>query len=560
MTASRDANLLVIALSPHAHSIQVGLGVSPEVIQTPSISIPTIVYVNSEGSQSKSSRALSDYSFEPEPDLISMPLFSIEPRRGPQLSQSNPLVTDWQALDAFFRHLLFDRLRLSKPPLAHHILLSIPPNIPNPTRDKLTRLFFESLQASALLLVESPLLNVLACNCTNGITIDIGARSTLVGFVYDSIVQHQSCHLYPVGEQDCDDYLISLLLNENPELPAQLGWSSSDQAGTLYHALLAFISNLKADGHIRFEPQLDNIALAKSFVNSEEEENGISDVAQAIVSGKVDKIIGKQNSNGLNQAARRPLQTGKLQAEVLKETDTIVILNSTNSQHNLNPSTPSSPLLDCQPSQATPVPTEPVLLPPENVGIRISKTRHRHSEPLFAPKMLSSIPPIFARFGLEKYATRYTNELLADDDTLVESISQGINKILSPEMRKEIVAQFVLTGRGGLMCRTEGLGIGISSGLQSKHPIPTSNLSQHPSAVPSSSSNPTESLFKPLKVPEYFSEFKGKPEYLEFLGGCIVAKLGFNDSSSAKLWISKSDYGREGAVACRRSFVAPSAF
>ncbi|KAH9442820.1 hypothetical protein Pst134EB_027174 [Puccinia striiformis f. sp. tritici] len=208
MAAFRDANLLIVSLSTHAHSVQVGLGVSPE------------------------------------PDLLPIQLFSTQSQNGSQISQSSPLVTDWKAIDALFRHLLFNRLKLSKPPVAQHILLSIPPNLPNSIRDKFTQLFFENLQAPALFLAESPLLQTLACNCTSGITIDIGARSTLIGFVSDSIVLNQSCHFYPIGEQDCDDYLISLLLNENPELPSQLGWTSTNQAETLYHALLGFVSNL----------------------------------------------------------------------------------------------------------------------------------------------------------------------------------------------------------------------------------------------------------------------------------------------------------------------------
>lgn len=44
---------------------------------------------------------------------------------------------------------------------------------------------------------------------------------------------------------------------------------------------------------------------------------------------------------------------------------------------------------------------------------------------------------------------------------------------------------------------------------------------------------------KPAKVPDYFSEFKSRPELLGFLGGAIVAKLVFNDASASKLWMSK---------------------
>ncbi|POW05858.1 hypothetical protein PSTT_09388 [Puccinia striiformis] len=492
MAAFRDANLLIVSLSTHAHSVQVGLGVSPEVILTPSITLPTIAYLKPELAQSSLPRKWSDYSFDPQPDLLPIQLFSTQSQNGSQISQSSPLVTDWKAIDALFRHLLFNRLKLSKPPVAQHILLSIPPNLPNSIRDKFTQLFFENLQAPALFLAESPLLQTLACNCTSGITIDIGARSTLIGFVSDSIVLNQSCHFYPIGEQDCDDYLISLLLNENPELPSQLGWTSTNQAETLYHALLGFISGAQ-----------------------EEEENGITDVAQAI---------------------RREIQ---------KETDTIIVSNSSNSQQPVNLSVPPSPLLDCQPSQAVPVSTESLSLPREQAGIRVSKTRHRHAEPLFAPTLLRSIGPIFSRFGLERYAVRYTQDLIAEDDTLVESIQRGINKLISPDQQKDVVGQFVLTDGSGLMCRTEGLGIAISSELQTRNS--GSNSLPQPGLQ-------GDGIFKPLKVPEYFSEFKGKPEYLGFLGGCIVAKLVFNDASSNKLWMSKPDYNKDGPYISRKLF------
>jgi len=96
------------------------------------------------------------------------------------------------------------------------------------------------------------------------------------------------------------------------------------------------------------------------------------------------------------------------------------------------------------------------------------------------------------------------------------------------------------------MCRTEGLGIAISAELQTRNPG-LNSLAQ-------AGSNQGEGIFKPLKVPEYFSEFKGKPEYLGFLGGCIVAKLAFNDASSTKLWMSKPDYNKEGPYISRKLF------
>lgn len=46
---------------------------------------------------------------------------------------------------------------------------------------------------------------------------------------------------------------------------------------------------------------------------------------------------------------------------------------------------------------------------------------------------------------------------------------------------------------------------------------------------------------KHQKTPDYFSEYRERPDMTSFLGGCIYAKLGFLESQGGE-WITKQAY------------------
>ncbi|CAH7671571.1 actin-domain-containing protein [Phakopsora pachyrhizi] len=594
--AFRDANLLVVSLSDHSQTIQAGVGVSPETIAPPPVTLSTIAYLKPELNLPNATRKWADYCFEPKPGLVPVQIFNPDNESGadrqPQMEPYGPWISDWKALDAlllslfkikriessprllictsqhlfeksfltlwFSRHLLFNRLKLPKPPLAQHILLSIPPKVSNPTRDKLTQLFFENLQAPALFMIESPLLNILGCNSTSGITVDVGSRSTLIGFISDTILLNHCCFTYPIGEEDCDNFLISLLLSNDPNLPTKLNLDAKISAESLYQALSSLVSNLKSDGHVRFEPSLETLNSAALRSNAEEEDNGITDVAQAIVSGKADKIIGRQISAGSGVAgggssSRKSAQLGKrLQAEILKETDTIIV-SAPSIQDQINKPTHTSTELDRSAAQVTAINTDfgPGRVLPcstSGEGIEISKIRHRHAEPMFAPSLLNSIPLVFSKFGLEKWAKRYESRIIEDDGSLPRSIVSGLQKVFGKEQRKDVSQNIMITGASGAMCQTEGLLLGLSTQLRT---LTNSEILNSNNGIANGANNQHEN-FKPIQVPDYFSEFKGRNDWIGYLGGCIVAKLVFNDASSSKLWMSKPDYTKEGPYICRK--------
>ncbi|MBW0566988.1 hypothetical protein O181_106703, partial [Austropuccinia psidii MF-1] len=113
----RDANLLIIHLSTHQNIVQVGLGVSPDTISPPALILPITAYVKADlinQNQSNSNHQvlkLSDYSFEPKPDLIPLEIFSnlsntsntstnSTKKSSNQISE-NHIKIDWKALDGF---------------------------------------------------------------------------------------------------------------------------------------------------------------------------------------------------------------------------------------------------------------------------------------------------------------------------------------------------------------------------------------------------------------------------------------------------------------------------
>lgn len=324
------------------------------------------------------------------------------------------------------RHLLYDVLKASKPPISNSLLLSVPPHLSPSTRDRLTQLCFEALALPAVYFAETPLLQLMACNATTGISIDVGLHSTEIGVVFDSVVQHSACSTVPIGEADCDDYLLALLLSTDPTLPSQLSPDPSVPltGDALETALRNALAALKAEDFIRFEPAIPSLKSSGAGGDKDanlggagEDDDGNFDVAQAIVSGKLDQMKAAAAGNKKSAAKKSSGPTGTI--EVQQDTDTILL----------------------------PHPTAPTALP----AIAIGPVRHRHAEPLFDPSLLALIPKAFEAAGLPQgKARRYAQ---GGKSSLLEAILRSVRKIEPSAVRSEVLESIVFTGQ---ISRTEG--------------------------------------------------------------------------------------------------------
>lgn len=238
------------------------------------------------------------------------------------------------------RHVIVSGLALSSKPINYMFLLSYPAWLPPSTVESLTQLFFENLYVTNLLLAPCPLMQLYSCAALSGIVIDVGREGTDVSVICETQIQYGACVRSAVGEKDCDRYLTSVLLAANPALPQQLAGEGRIplEGIDLERAVTSIIHALKEGEHIRYIP-----AGATGAGVVEEEEEGITDVAKAIASGKANKLLAGQTSDG---------------GIVALDNDNLAVPNS------LDPN-----------------------LSPVIIGLE----RHRYADPLFDPSVLAGV-------------------------------------------------------------------------------------------------------------------------------------------------------------------------
>lgn len=297
------------------------------------------------------------------------------------------------------------------------ILLAVPAYLPPPEHEEITQMFFESYFIANLLIIERPVVQLYSCAAMTGVVVDVGQHATDVAVIYEGELHQPSILRCDIGEQECDDYLAHVLLEANPELPALLAPPAPDSDGelagkalegeALYRAIIQLINILKEGEHIRY--QVDKSLVGTQSITTsngqaidgtgavpeeDEEEEGLTDVAKALASGKVNKI----------------LSAGQTSNVTTLEGDRLEI------QNLYSPSLP------------------PIIVGPE---------RHRYPEPLFNPSLLSQC----TRFP-QSFAVRHANA-----PSVPEVVASAVNTLQEVEKRGIVWESVVFTGG---MARVKG--------------------------------------------------------------------------------------------------------
>lgn len=279
------------------------------------------------------------------------------------------------------------------------------PGLPNTTRELLTQFFFESLHLSAFLIADRCVAQLFACGAVSGISLDVLDHTTEISTVHENVVQTIATTRAQIGEKDLDNYLCYLMLQANPNLPAIISPSSTLQGTDLKSALLQIIQSLKNQADIQFSSTLLNLNLTndprlQQAENPEaEEEEGITDVAQALATGKADKIIAAAKAAKLGLA------------------------------------NPAARILSDPGNCAVPNPLSPA------EQIEIGPERHRWAEPLFMPSLLADVP-CFDGSGRPMYTGQ---ELLVKSASIAECVWSAL-RVVDLSIRKGIWENVVVTG------------------------------------------------------------------------------------------------------------------
>lgn len=366
-------------------------------------------------------------------------------------------------------------------------LLAHPPSLSPATLELLTQQFFEQLCVTNLLLVERPLVQLVSCNALSGIVIDVGRDFTDVSVVIDCQTV-SDCHLrHDVGERDCDLYLEKILLERNTDLPKLLsiGNSTDDMQGLdeaaitipnknnnnkqVSKAIQTLIKIMKEGEYIRYTsatPKSVGGTAAgvdgNDMDDEEEDEEGISDVAKAIASGKVNKIINKDMAAGgaagsLGAAEGQEVQVIEEEEEDDQDggdgarMDASTGAGSTSAEagigtSNANGSGGASGEKKTKKGNKLSIPN-PVSTSLPN--IIIGNERNRYCEPLFDRSVLAKVT-----LENEKEDGHFqTSRAKADGPTLGEVVNAAVMRIAESDKRAGLWENVVVTGS---MARVKG--------------------------------------------------------------------------------------------------------
>lgn len=486
----RDELLLIIDLT--STIIRAGVGVH-DLIRGPLAEITTRI--------ARRTSAVAPYKIT---DYVVGNAFAAAEAAGEELDVLTPMtvgplgleVNDWTGLEAIMRYLFHTALLLPRPPLAHPVLLSLPPHLPPVLVDMFHALLFERLLVPQLLVGSRPFFAAAGSGVLSAVVLDIGARGegTEVSVVHDSqVVEAATMRVEGLDEGTLDDWVKLQLLLEDPDLPRKLaGEGMSLEGRELAVALDDVVASLKLGEAIEFSSPLLQTKPGRALVAPKDDE-GTFDVAQVLVEGKVDKIVGKRKGDKKDK-----------KGDGDDDGDYVEV--------------PHPYLVDAEP-------------------IRVGPARHRYLEPLFLPHILEALKPSASptaqQLGLEEYETRepmYSG--------VQEIMGVVVGEIDEAEIRRLVWEGVVIVSSGKV------------AGIKALGPALIPLLS--PFGIdPESGSETQPRVIKFAKVPDYFSEFKLRGGELGcYLGGCILAKILISDLQS-KLFTSKAEYTAKGPATYR---------
>ncbi|WFD33855.1 hypothetical protein MCUN1_000678 [Malassezia cuniculi] len=181
---------------------------------------------------------------------------------------------------------------------------------------------------------------------------------------------------------------------------------------------------------------------------------------------------------------------------------------------------------------------EPAIVSFRGVSVPLGRLRFRFHEPLLRPKLLLNemegipVPPAVA-------AARAS--LSDGGEPPCMSIPETINLAVSKtpnDRRAALWEALVVTGDGSQIKGLVNEILRVADVFTTNEATEAAQILGEPNAL-------QPHAVRALKTPDYFYEFKERPELMPFLGGTIVAKLVFGDLSGRN-YITKTQYNEHG--------------
>jgi actin-related protein 9 len=361
-------------------------------------------------------------------------------------------------------------------------LISIFNGLSRAEHQRISQIFFERLNYAALSILERPVAQLYAANVLTGVVVDLNRSHTDITPIYECIPQHAARVTLPVGTDDCERYLASLLKN-NTSVTAALAPEAAAGSGSLDRALVRLARQIWRAGLVK----VGDVAAEPDTT-----EEGITDIAAVVVAGREKAVI---EANARKKANAKASAAELARAREIEALDLVTITF-------------------------------------EGRELAVGKERHRFCEPLFQPTLLSGLEE-----GTSDEIVTYSERIRraktpSKTPPLHELVGHAVG-LTEVDQRQYIyqglffagAATEQIKGRSNILtpyqCKPLKHVLGLGSALKTRlAPFVLGNPEQQNEVQPRT--------INILKVPEYFAEFRETGDgYAAFLGSSIVAKVSY---------------------------------
>lgn len=360
-------------------------------------------------------------------------------------------------------------------------MLALPSPVSRDVYERGAQLLFERFNTPALTISEVPLLAAYAVGVLTAMVVDIGAEESSAVAIHDCIIVPTGIVVTKLGTVHCTYYLAHLL-RQDAEIVRALEPVAN---GQLDEAAWALAQQLVAD----------HLVLVDSETAQVDEDDGVLDVAQALVDGRERSVV--------EAHAREKDAAAQAQAAGGGASD-----------------------MDRVSFRGAEIPVPRAL-------------RSRFHEPLLAPALLErvtlSIPvPRAVQQALQARRLGGEPACLSLSDTVARAVAQ----VHPQERRVALWENLVFTGAAG---QVPGL---PSELLRALSAHTASELTEAGQVI--GEPNPAQPrIVRMQRIPDYFGAFKERLDLAPFLGATIYAKLVFGDLSGRN-YITKKQYNEGG--------------
>lgn len=394
------------------------------------------------------------------------------------------------------------------------LILTHPANLTASQLQNLALLTFERLNFPAVQILARPVAALYAMNAVSGVVVDVGLESTTITPVVDTVPHVPGVIEVQLGAVDCERYLVAVLRSQ-PALIAQLeGPRAEDLTVPPEVAALAQDTTSKL-GRLATtlwrENYLRPVLLGGVALPKEQEEDGVTDIAAALVAGREQALMADKAAKSHKSAARREEDAKKKAAEEARKKAV------------------------AEGEEEADVAS----LEFEGRNVDVGFARQRFAEVLFAPEL--------APGGLKEGAVGVQEAVRISIGSLPNAqdrlaVWEGVSVIGElARVRSASCPSLIST----LLLRTRTRLTLFGTRSWSFAALPQTLLSYLMPYIltdPESSSEAQPKNTRFLRIPKYFPEYINEGGYsAPFLGAEIVGKLGFGESTG-KYYTTKVDY------------------